>query len=146
MIEFDLRRWPIVVGTLRGRFTVADAATYVDAFDGFFARGEPFAVALVYADEIAAVEERDTGAAPILARWLKSSHGLLSDRCRGIATVAAFEVRAAMAGRMAGAGRAFSCPVALFATRAEADGWLGDRLAAPTAVPAAETGRQEEPR
>lgn len=134
MIEFDLRRWPIVVGTLRDRFTVADAAAYVDAFDRFFARGEPFAVALVYADEIAAAEERDTGAGPILTRWLRSSHGLVSDHCRGMATVVAFlEVRAAMAGRLAGVGRAFGCPVALFATRAEADAWLGDRLAPSTA-------------
>lgn len=134
MIEIDDRRWPIVVANLRDRFTLADAAAYVAAFDRFFERGEPFAVAIVYADEIAAGDDREIGAAPLMARWLKANHGLVTERCRGICAVVPFpDIRAAMADQIAGVGRAFGCPVTLVATRSGAEGWLGDRIASASA-------------
>jgi hypothetical protein len=146
LIEIDDGRWPLVTVFQRGRYTVADATAHVVAFDGFFRRAEPFAYAIVYGDELAASEAREQGVNPILTRWLRASHGLLTEYCRGIATVVPFrKERATKEARVVDMGRAFGCPFALFATRAEAETWLRDRLvaAAPVAAtgPTAETAR-----
>lgn len=131
MIEIDDGQWPMVTVFQRGRYTVADATAQVVAFDGFFRRAEPFAFAIVYGDELAASEEREQGVNPILTRWLRASHGLLTEYCHGIATVVPFpEARASKEARVVDMGRAFGCPFALFGSRAEAETWMRDRLAA----------------
>jgi len=141
MTEFEESRWPLVTLTLRGRYTMADATAHVVAFERFFRREEPFALAMVYADEAAATGEKEAGAGPLLARWLKANREALSEFCQGIAVVVPFPAaREAMGDGLEGVRRAFGCPVAIVPTPAEAEAWLSGRLgepvpAGPTAAP-----------
>ena len=132
MIQFDDDRWPIVVVTRGGPFTLADATAQLIAFDNLLRRREPFALALVYEDEEAVSGAADPGAVAFATRSLEANGEFLQAWCRGIAVI----WPDAQDGHIPDDGFAVSGSVtAHFADVASADAWLNERLAQPGPSP-----------
>ncbi len=131
MIAYDDGRWPLVVATVRGRFTATDAAAHVAAFDAIFRRREPFVVLVVYADEAAATTPREPAADAILAGWLRLHRSRFAGWCGGLAlAVPRPTVWDRLAPAVADVGPSFGEPFALFGSPLAAEAWAADRLAA----------------
>ena len=138
MIQFDDDRWPIVVVTRGGLFTLADATAQLIAFDNLLRRREPFALALVYEDEEAVSGAADPGAVAFATRSLEANGDLLQEWCRGIAVIWPERGDGALPDDALVVSGSVT---AHFADEQSAEAWLNERLAQSGPSP---DGREEE--
>src|SRR5689334_1302200 len=123
MMTLDESNWPILILASAGRTTLEDTQLYSSTLDRALARQQPFAIiAIAQRDEV----EGDQEAANHFMKWLKTNKPLMTQYCRGMATVVESEEYLAKHGQvlMQQGQQIYGCPVTVVRTRPEADKWV----------------------
>ena len=131
MISHDFVHWPIVLTAARGAMTLADHIDFLDDWNRWFDRGEPFAAFRVFADDDALAHP--DGAARAAKTWLQKNSGRMQALVLGMATVvppAHFDRLSRM-----DAQKLFGVPARTFADIGEALDWLETAILKPKAIP-----------
>jgi len=86
MLQYDLSFWPLVLTASRGQPSLQELEDYADAWSGWLARGERFAILQVLFDE--AAHSHPPGGAKVGKNWLTNHREPFSAQVLGMATVA----------------------------------------------------------
>lgn len=135
VVHVDAASWPLLSIHFAGELTLADVDIFHGATEAALERNQPFGIVMI-ASPAYLESGRNTAVANKTMKWLKAQKPRLSAQCVGIATVIADDARRTAYAQIADqqGEKVYGCPLRTFATPAEAQAWLHQRLAhaAPT--------------
>jgi len=141
MTHHDLTHWPLVITMERGPASLDDTRALFEAWNGWLARGEPFAILRIFTDSELPLPA--PGAAQLFKPWLQQQGAAIRQQVIGMATVVPDSALERV--RKMNAEKLFGVPAASFAeipaaldwlreTAFAAKGWTLDTVAIGSAV------------
>jgi len=127
MIRYDLSHWPLVISVAQGSATLAEIEAFHQEWNGWLARGEPFATLRLFVDTEALAHP--PGSSVLAKQWLQTHSAAIRAQVMGMATV----VPASEYARISkmNAEKLFGVPAAAFTEVPAALNWLHERVYAP---------------
>jgi len=122
MTHHDLTHWPLVITLEQGPASLDDTRALFDAWNGWLARGEPFAILRIFTDSELPLPA--PGAAQLFKPWLQQQGAAIRQQVIGMATVVPASALERV--RKMNAEKLFGVPAVSFAEIPAALDWLRD--------------------
>lgn len=130
MIHNDLTHWPLVISVSQGISTLAETEAYIEEWNAWLARGEPFMALRVFVD--AESLARQPGGPQLVKKWLQERNLEVRAQVKGMVAVvppSEYERLNKM-----NTEKLFGVPAATFADLAAALEWLRKRVYVPRGI------------